>query len=444
MNEGPIPRKLGVTTQKVFGKTIADLVGEEAASEVLPYFERAFSGEVTSYELALGDAVFQTVLSPVEEDGKIVEVAGSSYDITERRQLQEESNKNRQVLEKAEILSNQGAWEWDIANDRWTFSENWLRIHGCGATGISKEELMAVAHPDDRARVENALQAALAGKDVYSVEHRIVRQDDQSIRVVQALGEVGFDEHGQPLKMFGVAQDITERKRAEEEIKDSRDRLRQLTARLDQVREEERKALARELHDDVGQNLTALKMDLAGFEEEIPDEMKHLTDRLDSMIALTQDSVDRLNRLSSELRSPILHMLGLEQAVESEVRDYRERWNTEIDLQMDLGGVETSPDRDLTVYRILKESLANVRRHAQASRIVVRLTEVDGSLELRVLDDGVGITERKSKGLDSFGLIGMSERAERAGGKVEVQRRGEGGTEVRAVIPVSPPKPGAE
>jgi PAS domain-containing protein len=499
MNEGPISQRLGITTEKVFGKTIVDLVGEEAASEVIPYFERAFSGEVTSYELALGDAIFQTVLSPVEKDGEIIEVAGSSFDITDQKRAEKARREADERFRIAQDMSPDGftilrpvreesgqivdfSWVYENAavarlngtdpeavegqrlldlfpgHRGTTFFNAYQRVAESGEPTTFEDRYQGESIPEptwfrivvvpmggdiailsrnitERKRAEEGLLAAnqelrakeqqlsasnqqlqATGERLQELEarsralvdhspvcHKIIDLDfnlqymssngfrmlkleetDQrygepypfdffpesarkaltdGLSKVKASGEAAtFESHtcdveenpvwlhhslipvlnesGAISFITVVSADITERKIADAELEASRDRLRQLTTRLDAVREEERTVLARELHDDVGQNLTALRMDLRGIEREIPEEMKHLTDRLRSMISLTQDSVDRLNRLSSDLRSPILDMLGLGDAVESEVWDFKERWNTEVDLEMDLGGIE--------------------------------------------------------------------------------------------------------
>ena len=235
-----------------------------------------------------------------------------------------------------------------------------------------------------------------------------------------------------------VGHDMTDRKRAEEEALDSRDRLRKLTTQLDEVRDEERTALARELHDEVGQAMTAMRMDLDLIEGELPKGQETLSDRIHSIIDLTDDALERVNRLSHDLRSPVLEMLGLEAAVEAEVEEYQARWETEVRLEMEVGALEALGERDSTLYRILKESLTNVRRHARASRIEVSLRVSGEDLVLEVLDDGIGIVGDEFQGQRSFGLIGMRERAERLGGRVEIRRRDEGGTALVASIPLEP------
>ncbi|MDF7807931.1 PAS domain S-box protein [Pontiellaceae bacterium B12219] len=146
-------------------------------------------------------------------------------DITERKQLEEENKKSRAILQKAEELSHQGAWEWDILSDQWILSKNFLQIHGCSGSSISRDELMELAHPDDAQRIERSFQDALAGKAAYRLEHRIIRQNDKEVRVLHVLGEVIRDETGLPVRMRGVAQDITALKQAQQDVLKERNRL---------------------------------------------------------------------------------------------------------------------------------------------------------------------------------------------------------------------------
>ncbi|MCP4351069.1 MAG: PAS domain S-box protein, partial [Desulfobacterales bacterium] len=148
-------------------------------------------------------------------------------EITERRRAEEEAKKNQLMLFKAEEISNQGAWEWDIINDKWTFSDNWLRIHGCRASGISKEDLMTIAYSEDAARIEKSFQNALNGIKPYNLEHRIIRQNDGEVRWVKALGEIALDD-GKPVNMYGIAQDVTEKKKAKEALRESEEKHRLL------------------------------------------------------------------------------------------------------------------------------------------------------------------------------------------------------------------------
>jgi PAS domain S-box-containing protein len=139
----------------------------------------------------------------------------------ERKKAEEALKESQNLLQKAEIISNQGSWKWDVINDEWYFSENWLKIHGFEKSKISKEELMEIAYPDDRSKIDIAFDNALRNKKPYLIEHRIIRKDNGEVRVIKAAGEVHSLDNGKPDFMIGVAQDITESKVLEDAVKES-------------------------------------------------------------------------------------------------------------------------------------------------------------------------------------------------------------------------------
>ena len=161
-----------------------------------------------------------------------------------------------------------------------------------------------------------------------------------------------------------------------------------------------------------------MRMDLAVIEEEVPEGQETLSHRLHSLIDLTTDALERVNRMSHELRAPVLELLGLEAAVEAHAEGPQERSELEIELDLKLGEIEAHAERDEVVLRIFQESLSNILRHAEASNAWVRLSVEGEDVVLEVLDDGIGISDEQMQGAQSFGLLGMRERAERLGGPI--------------------------
>ena len=228
---------------------------------------------------------------------------------------------------------------------------------------------------------------------------------------------------------------VTERRRATQALRKSRElqerrttELVQLTARLHTVREEERALLSREIHDEIGQALTGLKLELSWLRKELPDG----EERVDGMTQLIDKTLNDARRMSARLRPSVLDDLGLAAAIESCARDIAERAGLECDLELE-ETTSLDDDRNIAVFRIAQEALTNVARHAQASRVRVRLESRDGAIALQVIDDGCGIDAGAGRG--SLGLVGMRERAAALGGRLEIGVADGGGTRVHLRVP---------
>jgi PAS domain S-box-containing protein len=230
---------------------------------------------------------------------------------------------------------------------------------------------------------------------------------------------------------IGFGQDTTERKRAEEA-------LRALSERLQAVREEERARIAREVHDEVGQALSALQMDTAWLTkklESLRGERAELSAKLRSMAALIETTHDSVQRIATELRPGILDELGLEAAVEWWVRDFEQRTGIACRIRSDLKDARLDPDRSTAVFRILQEALTNVARHAGATQVQIRLSADPETLRLEVRDNGRGISEDRIADARSLGLLGMRERARSFGGDIAVHGEPGHGTTVTLTVP---------
>ena len=230
-------------------------------------------------------------------------------------------------------------------------------------------------------------------------------------------------------EIVAIYNEITERKQAETA-------LRALARHLDAVREEEHTRMAREIHDELAQSLTALRLDLSWLAKKVPAGGQAVRDKLAEMVVLTNATIEAGRRIASELRPPILDDLGLIAALEWFVQDFARRTNLRATL--DVGPKEPAVDGPLavTAYRIVQEALNNVVRHAEANRVTVRLGEQGGALVLEITDDGRGMHADAAVSAQSFGIVGMRERAAAHGGALEVASAPGGGTVVRATIPL--------
>jgi two-component system sensor histidine kinase UhpB len=239
-----------------------------------------------------------------------------------------------------------------------------------------------------------------------------------------------------------IFRDVTERQRAEAQLKESREQLRLLAAHLQNVREEERTRIAREVHDELGQMITGLKMDLSWIEKRLPEiadvaAREPVAAKAKSMSELLDRTVKTVRKIASELRPGVLDDLGLLPAIEWQARDWQARTGIECQVSASLEGVTVSPERSTALFRIFQEVLTNVARHAQATRVRARISADDGWLVMEVQDNGRGITEEDQHRPRSFGVLGMQERAALLGGKCAVTGEPGVGTAVRVRIPLT-------
>ena len=246
-----------------------------------------------------------------------------------------------------------------------------------------------------------------------------------------------YDDRGRITGHLGIQRDITDRHRAAEEIAASREELRALAARLERIREEERTRIARELHDELGQALTGLKLDLAWLERRLNrHSQSELVDRSASLLGRLDDVMISVRRIITELRPSVLDQLGLADAIEWQAQDFARRTGLELDLDIRCRDVSPPGAVSSTVFRMLQEALTNVAKHAKATRVRVALCIEPESLSLDVTDNGRGITPDELRGSHSLGLLGLRERAIACGGTVTIERNASSGTTVALRIPL--------
>ena len=233
-----------------------------------------------------------------------------------------------------------------------------------------------------------------------------------------------------------LTTEIAERRLAEEQLRESKENLRALAARLESVREEERKRIAREIHDELGQALTGLKMDLTWLTSRLPKDKKPLISKTKSIFRLIDDTIHSVRRISSGLRPEVLDEVGLTAAIGWQARDFQKRTGIRCKVTVPADSAGLDHERSTAAFRIFQELLTNVARHARATRvdIVVRL---DGNkLVLEVQDNGKGISEAELDGSKSLGLLGMRERASLFGGHVAITGTRGQGTRATVSIPL--------
>jgi len=313
------------------------------------------------------------------------------------------------------------------------------------ASVMGKELADLIIPPSLREKHRRGLERCLANGHGLLLGKRMettaMRADGKEFPVELTINKVQLE--GPPL-FTGFVRDITDRKRAEKQLRDSREQLRALAAYLQSVREEERTHIAREVHDELGQTLTALKIDLAWLDKRMAelsdsDELKQFEEKLKEVLGRVDGIIATVRKIASELRPPVLDDLGLEAAVEWQIREFEKRTGIKCRFTGSLKHVDLGPELATAVFRIFQETLTNIVRHADATQVIIRLKEESDKLVLEVQDNGGGMTGRELAGTRSLGLIGMRERATMLDGEVNIIGRQGKGTTVGVRIPIQRP-----
>jgi PAS domain S-box-containing protein len=296
--------------------------------------------------------------------------------------------------------------------------------------GRTPADLLAHDIAAARARWRDLLDAGRA-----HVETNERTLDGRSI-IVEGHRICLYDRAGRVVGHFGIQRDVTSRRAAEDELVRSREELRNLTARLQAVREEERTAIARDVHDELGQTLTGLKIDLSWLRAHLAHESQQAA-CIQSLIERTDGAMNTVRRIATRLRPSVLDHLGLVAAVEWLAAEFER--STGIEVQLDVRAVDAEPDQRsaTTVFRILQEALANLPGQGGPSATHISLRGDDGLLHLEIVDNGAGIAEADRQSPTLLRLVGIRERAIACGGDAVIRRAPGQGTRLSVTVPLT-------
>jgi PAS domain S-box-containing protein len=369
-------------------------------------------------------------------DGTPQEIIGLWTDVTAQKQVSG-------VLRRQADIINQ-IQETVITIDLNGYVKSWNKgaekLLGYPTEEALGKHISFVYPVEDREFLEREVIGPVKAKGTHQVEVRR-RTKSGEVRFAQLSLTLLRDDTNAPIGIIGYSMDITDRKRVQEALINSRNQLEALAVRLESVREEERTRIALEVHDVLGQALTALKLDMSWVSKRItesiePVQLAAVLARLASALELLDSTIQSVREIATTLRPGVLDQLGLEAAVEWQAQEFHNRTGISCETTIWPHNIALGPDQSTALFRILQEILTNVARHAKATNVHIRLEQSGEYVSLQVRDNGRGITDVEQSGPKAFGLMGMRLRVQQQGGVFDIQGVSGTGTAVTVRIPL--------
>lgn len=422
---------LGTDDKSILDSHMRDIIQPEDLVEVMKMRELLLEGKKSGYVIEIpikradGSKIWvsASVSAIHDEDGKPVQTLAMLQSLDDLKRAEGERDR----------FFNQSVDMFGIIG----FEGQVFRVNPAASRmlGYSEQALLGMnfytlVHPDDLPQAQEALQALAEvtdpeqGNDLPLMDFRL-RRASGDYRLFRFSGASWQEEQ----RCIVVGRDITETRKAEEA-------MFQLTTQLQRIREEERKSISREIHDELGQRLTALKIDLSLLQKDLAAAgQTRQQQEVSSMTELVDSTLTGVKRLSQELRPEILDALGLQAAITWQAEELMSRTDIECELQVDGDMPELSEHCKIQLFRIVQESLTNVMRHSEAAKVTITLQQAQGKIELAVSDDGAGFDVAKAEG-QSLGMLGMRERARSIRADFQLGSEPGKGSCVRLSLPV--------
>lgn len=360
----------------------------------------------------------------------------SVLDITEKALAEEQlliSNERYEYVTKA---TYDAIWDWDFKTGHLYWGDGFKTIFGYKNIDKTVNSWENNIHPDDAERVLKGINAAINGtKKSWTDEYRF-RKGDGTYAFVKDKGIILRNVDRKATRMIGAIQDITKQKEYEQHILDINTKLRNLSAHLQTAREEERIFIAREIHDELGQQLTGIKLDVAWLKNKAETHYPEGKERIERLIESINATINKVRKIATNLRPGVLDDLGLEAAIEWHFQQFKEQNELECHITTSQLNHNYGKAINTAVYRIFQEALTNINRHANATEVDVKLYEQDHHLILEVSDNGKGISDTEKNNTKSLGITGMKERAVILDGEFTITQQESGGTLIKVSIPL--------
>ena len=392
-----------------------------------------------TFRIIRPDGVERTIYSLGEshrDDDNVSVMTGVCQDITDKQRLHDQLTRSEGNLAQAQRIARMASWSWDMRTGKAVWSDHIHEILEIDPTesGMTVRRLLEFVHTDDKTKVTAAFNPTLAGAAPHAVEFRVIANSGRE-RFIQSLGDTVHAADGTGTSVIGILQDITERKAIEAELASSRDELRELTNHLQHLQEDERRRIAREIHDEFGAVFTAANLSLyrlASLLQSAPAATLELVKSTKDMLANAGKALDDI---VNGLHPQMLSHLGLVATVQWYIDEFQRRTGIRCVRSLPSEALPIADDHALTLFRCLQESLTNIAKHAAASRVQIDFDVTNTHVHLTVTDDGRGVKPDNLVAADVFGIRGLQERVAQHGGTMRLQAVQPRGTRVSVTLP---------
>jgi PAS domain S-box-containing protein len=374
-----------------------------------------------------------------DEQGNLVKWYGVSIDIEDSKRAEDELRLAYQRLSYHVENTPLAVIEFDqdLCIKRW--SKRAVEIFGWETSEALGKNVydtdFPIIYKDDVPAVDRINEQLTKGVVNSNLSLNRNYTKDGNVIYCEWYNSVLRDEHGNAITILSLVLDVTERKKAEETLNKSYEEIRRLTEHLQKIREEERTSIARDIHDELGQQLTALTMEVKGLNKKLNDADEGIKQEIGDIINLLDSMVKSVRRISSELRPSLLYNLGLVAAIEWHLKEFEKRSGTKTIFNGPKEELELPDSIKKGLFRIFQESLTNVSRHANANKVNVILEQKDQQLFLSIEDNGQGFEKENIAVKDTLGILGMKERSQMMGGNYEIISIPGKGTTIIIAVP---------
>lgn len=439
-------RIFGYSLESMLGKPFTDFqTGAQSKNNHFLFTALRMKQKLSSLEARFtrsnGEALvlLLNAIPLLDENGKLTGASGTAIDITRIKNAVHALRDSELHYQSAIHAANDTVWDWNLQTNQVWIDDKQKRNFAFFPKSVRaaiREKLRKI-HPGDRKRVIDGIRETFKQRQAdWSCAYRFLGGDNQ-YNDVMARAHISYDQRGRPRRMISAMLNLSELQQTEAGISNSRRQFRELALQLQTAREEERSAIARELHDEFAQVLTAIKLDLHWLKRRLPAQQDALHTRIDDMTNTLEQTMCRVGDMATDLRPRILEDMGLTSAIKWQLNKLMERTGAACSyLLEDLKHCTFDKELEIALYRITQEALANIARHTNASQVEVISRINNQQLELRVSDNGPGMPPGKVYDANSLGLAGMRERAAIFGGSVFFESRPGGGTTVTIRVPL--------